>query len=234
MSNLDIEKKLYIHECELKYRIDCEEEQAYIQRLVQNNFKLDADILETDYIPDVKDFKCKENGIILRIRIITGTTNDTLVTLKVNNRSAEIQDNFEIEYFDSAYDKNKFEEINRVLLKYVGAKIPDDISKERNMKSIIKRMSQNGFSKNRMLSQKRRRNYTRGNIKVSFDTFPRQIGKYMEVEATSPEDLGDFVKRMKFNVEKIEKLNYGKLIQEKQKELPEHERRVCVFESIMQ
>lgn len=51
----------------------------------------------------------------------------------------------------------------------------------------------------------------------------------MEIEAGSPESLDNFIAEMNFDSSKIEPLNYGKLIQKKQKLLAEKDRRICLF-----
>lgn len=223
-----INSKMYFHECEIKYRL-YDEEEKNIQLLLQNGFELKEDILETDYSPDVEGFLCKKNHLMFRIRLITGSRDDCLVTLKINQKNEHFQDNYEIEYYDSGFDKDKFNEINRVLERNVGITIPEAISSERNINDIILMLKNVGFVKNRMLSQKKRRVFSNGDIKVSFDTFPRNIGKYMEIEASSAESLHEFVTKMKFDSAKIEPLNYGSLIQKKQSQLNELEKRICIF-----
>ena len=229
MSNI-INKDLYFHECELKYRLFERDKEIYIDQLNQLGFEMKEDILETDYTPDVDGFLCRKNNVMLRFRIIEGTRNDCLVTLKVKGENESFNDNYELEYYDSNFSEEVFAEINKVLLQYTGCCISKELSNERKVGVLITELKKIGFINNRMLSQKKRTIYTKDDIKISFDRFPRDIGEYMEVETSSPSKLQEFVEAMKYDVTKIEKLNYGLLIQKKQAELSDDERRVCVFD----
>lgn len=229
--NIAIDKSLYFHECELKFRVESDmEKQAYQQRLLESGFEKEDEILETDYVPDTDQFECKKNGMVLRVRQISGGKNDMLVTLKLRNQNDKIQDNYEVEFYKSQFDAKKLNEISRILNEYTGKKLPFGILEKEELLDIVGEMKRNGFSETRMLSQKKRTNYRRYQITVSFDTFPGSVGTYMEIEASNPEMLEKFVNDMDLEMEKVEPLNYGKLIQKKQQDLPEKLRRICMFQ----
>lgn len=226
---MNISKDLYFHECEIKFKLDEMDETEIYDSLIKNGFSLKEDIMETDYTPDVEGFLCKNNNIVLRIRLITGTQNDCLITLKINKKNEAFQDNLELEFLGSDICQEKLIEMNRILEQITQHTIPEQISTVRDINEIIELMKMAGFVEKRMLSQKKRKTLTNGEINVSFDTFPKNIGKYMEVEATSPIKLENFIDQMKYDRSKIETLNYGKLIQKKQSDLDEKERRICLF-----
>lgn len=231
MNTRNVNKGLYSRECELKYKIDLQSKDEYIYQLMQEGFKKVGSIVETDYTPDVEGFICKKAGIMLRIRKITGYQNDLLVTLKIKNDNNYFQDNYEIEFLNSEYKKEIFDEINEIIFHCTGKKISEEILKNKGMSEIICIMEKSGFCVNRMLSQKKRDVYRKNGVKICFDTFPKDIGTYMEVETFSPKKLISFVTYMGYDQEKIEKRNYGKLIQDKQKDLDEKDRRICIFEN---
>ena len=226
---MSIDEKMFFHECEIKYRISETDKNSIIEELASKGFILEKDVVETDYTPDVEGFLCRNNNLMLRIRLISGTQNDCLVTLKIKQQNDDFQDNLEIEYYNSEFNKNKYEEMNRLIAEKTQHKIPINISCQKDIDSIVSTMNEAGFTQNRMLSQKKRTIYSDGIINVSFDLFPNEIGQYMEIEAGSPESLDNFIAEMNFDSSKIEPLNYGKLIQKKQKLLTEKDRRICLF-----
>jgi adenylate cyclase class IV len=227
---VSIDEKLFFHECEIKYRISEIDKNNISEELVSKGFALEKKVIETDYTPDVEGFLCRKNNLMLRIRLISGTQNDCLVTLKIKQQNNNFQDNLEIEYYDSDFNKSKYEEIKRIIEEKTKYIIPVNISCQNDIDSIMSTMNAAGFTQNRILSQKKRTIYSNGKINVSFDLFPNDIGQYMEIEAGSPESLEKFVTEMNFDSSKIEPLNYGKLIQKKQKSLSEKDRRICCFE----
>lgn len=230
MENKNRKSELFSRECELKYKIDLQNKDKYMCRLIREGFEKVGCIVETDYTPDVEGFLCKKAGVMLRIRKIIGSQNDLLVTLKVKRDNSCFQDNDEIEFLASEFDQEIFDEINGIIFNCTGKKVPKEIIENKKMAEIICIMERNGFSVNRMLSQKKRDVYRKNGVKISFDTFPKDIGTYMEVETFSPEELIEFVTYMGYDQEKIEKRNYGKLIQDSQKDLNANDRRICVFE----
>lgn len=95
-------------ECELKYPINTDEEEILLQKLKDLGFEFQSENLESDYTPDVQGFLCRENGLMLRFRVLEGDTNDVLVTLKIKQNGKIFQDNYEIEYSFKNFDIEQF------------------------------------------------------------------------------------------------------------------------------
>ena len=219
-------------ECELKYKVqDTVEKIRLIEKLKSLGFKFNSNNLESDYTPDVEGFLCRENGMMLRFRVIEGTQNDVLITLKIKGKGKEFQDNYEIETLLSDFDINKFNAINNKLSEKAHQTIPFGITSLKTIKDIREYLAQNVFSQHRMFSQKRRMEYMKEEgPKITIDEFPRGIGTFLEIETETPEELFETVQILGLNQKNFEKRNYGEIIKEKQKGLPEEERRTCIFD----
>lgn len=218
-------------ECELKYEIKNDlDEKNIIKKIKMLGFEYKSNNLESDYTPDVEGFLCRKQGIMLRFRVIEGTENEVLLTLKIKGDGKEFQDNYEIETLFSKFDKEKFKKINEILIQATQNKLPEDIIKLKKINEIVRYLKENQFSQHRMFSQKKRIEYVdKKERKITIDEFPNKIGKYLEIECENSEDLFEMVDILKLNKENLEKRNYGEIIKEKQKDLPEEKRRTCVF-----
>jgi adenylate cyclase class IV len=133
-------------ECELKYKIINKEfENNVLKKIEKEGFVLKSQNLESDFVPDVEDFLCRKNNLMLRFRVIEGTDNDTLLTLKIKRINTNFQDNYEIEYKFSDFLKNKitFNKINDILYKFVGKRIPIEINNLDNINDLQKLLIEN-------------------------------------------------------------------------------------------
>lgn len=224
----EIEEK---RECEVKYKLQSLlEEIKFIEKMENLGFEFNSNNLESDYTPDVKGFLCKKNGIMLRFRVLEGTDNDVLLTLKIKGMGNEFQDNYEIETLFSNFDETKFHQINEKLYNATKCKLSPDVKELKDIDSIIKYLKENSFTEHRMFTQKKRKEYIDGNRrKITIDEFPRNIGKYLEIETESPEELFKVVQSLGLKKEQVETKNYGEIIKEKQNTLPEEQRRTCIF-----
>lgn len=219
-------------ECEMKYRIkNKEEENIFIEKIEKLGFQFKCENLESDYTPDVPNFLCRENGLMLRFRVFEGNTNDVLITLKIKGVGRKFQDNYEIETSFNEFDIEKFNEINDKLFEATKCKVPLEIRNFNNINSIRKYLSNNSFSEHRMFTQKKRREYMDNQgKKITLDEFPKDIGKFLEIETVTPEELFETIEKIGLSEDNLEKRNYGEIIKEKQKELPESQRRTCIFD----
>ena len=227
-----MEQKQGKRECEMKYRINNkEEEKFFIEKIEKIGFKFKCENLESDYSPDVPNFLCRENGLMLRFRVLEGNTNDVLITLKIKGVGEKFQDNYEIETSFKKFDIEKFNDINDILFEATKCKIPIEIRNFNNINSIRKYLSNNSFSEHRMFTQKKRREYIdKEGKKITLDEFPKDIGKFLEIETVTPEELFEIIKIIGLSEQNLEKRNYGEIIKEKQRDLPENERRTCIFD----
>jgi adenylate cyclase class IV len=80
-----------------------------------------------------------------------------------------------------------------------------------------------------MFSQKKRREYVLDNTKIMIDKFPKNIGKYLEIETKNPKKLLKIVDMLRLDKNKVEKRNYGEIIKDNQKGVSEEKKRVCIF-----
>ena len=218
-------------ECEIKYPItSISEELNLIEKIQKLGFIFKSSNLESDYVPDVNGFLCRKNGIMLRFRVLEGSDNDVLLTLKIKGKEEGFQDNYEIETLFSDFDENNFNKINEVLYNVTDYKLPVEIVNLRKISEIRKYLRNSSFLQHRMFIQKKRKEYILENKKITIDEFPGEIGKFLEIETNTPEELFRISESLELNRDKIETRNYGEIIKEKQKDLPENKRRICIFE----
>lgn len=230
IENKDIVKR----ECELKFAIkDNNEKKNVINKLNRLGFKLLSKNIETDYTPDVENFICKENGLILRFRIEDGETHRILLTLKVAKENCEFQENYELEFYFDEFDQIKFKLLNQLLYKYVKIRIPKKIIHKKSISDIRELLKEKGFVKQRTLIQKKRSEYRLNNIKITIDEFPANIGTYLEIETSTNSTIKKAVKLLELDSTKAINKKYGKIIKEKQANLPEEKRGICVFTEIV-
>ena len=218
-------------ECEIKYPItSISEELNLIEKIQKLGFIFKSSNLESDYVPDVNGFLCRKNGIMLRFRVLEGSDNDVLLTLKIKGKEEGFQDNYEIETLFSDFDENNFNKINEVLYNVTDYKLPVEIVNLRKISEIRKYLRNSSFLQHRMFIQKKRKEYILENKKITIDEFPGEIGKFLEIETNTPEELFRISESLELNRDKIETRNYGEIIKENQKDLPENKRRICIFE----
>ena len=227
-------KNLYKRECELKFRVLSHEHyKILLNKMLRAGFELHGSHVETDFTPDVYDFSCRRNSIILRFRLFESKTSNYLTTLKIAKPNDLFQEFIEIEYYSDIADRDKHSEINRILSQHANISIPEDLDIGEDIFSLVSRLYQIGFVHCRMLSQKKRSLYKKKGISICFDEFPKAIGTYMEIEANSEVELNRVVANLKLDRNQSEHRNYGKLIQDIQMDMgvPEKQRRVCVFDA---
>lgn len=82
-----------------------------------------------------------------------------------------------------------------------------------NIVDIIHHLSLCGFSHCEVM-QKKREHYTNEIVQVEFDSFPNNVGLYMEIEAYSEEELLSMVTALNINIKDMENRNYGQIILE--------------------
>lgn len=219
-------KRLVKHECEVKYIINELDEENILSLLEENGFFFVNDYLETDYCPDTEDSLLKRAGLVLRFRYTEGTYSDILLTLKIKGEDTRFQDNFEVEFWFKEKNAEKLELINSILYEQTEQQLPKEILYQTSIDEVRNILRSIGFEHCRMWSQKKRKIYSNGNITLSFDLLPKDFGRYLEIEANNPSDLFCFIKKLNYPLRKIEKRNYGKLIQSKSAV----NNRVCLFE----
>lgn len=221
-----VKKRLVEHECEVKYVISELDEINILSLLGENGFFFVNEYLETDYCPDTEDSLLKRAGLVLRFRYTEGTYSDILLTLKMKGEDTRFQDNFEVEFWFKEKDTEKLKLINSILHKHVEQQLPKEILYQTSIDEVRNILYNIGFEYCRMWSQKKRKIYSNGNITLSFDLLPKDFGRYLEIETNNPSDLFGFIKNLNYPLKKIEKRNYGKLIQSKSAV----NNRVCLFE----
>ncbi len=235
------QQNLYKNELELKYEvIDSKTFENYKRVIEKAEFQMRGSFLETDFVPDLANFGCKSKGIVLRYRIVKPRR--YLLTLKLKGRRHDLQDNIEIEYESCSKDKKPFKEIQRIINSEFSIQLSELVLLKNtiieNTVEIIDYLYSIGFTKCRMLSQKKRTIYTKGEKSFCFDTFPDPIGTYLELEAFNDKDLRELKKVVASVIEldSCEVKNYGKIIQEKLNSygIPRSKQRVCVFSNNLQ
>lgn len=220
------------HECEIKYKINSEQELAILRAEIEaKEFKLTDKRRETDFVPDVKGFVCKENGFMIRFRnIISDSRKDILITMKVKGKATGFQEYFEYEYSLSNFKQDVFDSINEKLMSVTGFKIPAEINKTTDFMEIIRIMRASEFTEHRIILEKDREEYKKTGSTISIDLLPEGIGYFMEIETQTPEELMELVESFKLNKDLLITDNYGSVLKNHKRGSPEILMRTGLFD----
>lgn len=181
------------------------------QHALNEGFFDQGKILQRDWSPDFDENQLKQNGLLLRIRkeFLSAGTDRWIVTLKKSSISNGIHQNLELEATnDNLQNYSKIESILSQIInqKLVLKKI---IIEDKPYLEKIK------MTKVRMLSEKKRHNFVKKGVVLSFDEFPVPLGHYIEVEVDTDEnDLLSWEKILKLASLHTEERNYGQLIKD--------------------
>lgn len=235
----NIKKPLYIasktvgtRECEIKYALhNATEKDRFKDYLEKHGFVAEEVRLETDYIPDTPDFLCRKNNLLLRFRNIKKLkNNDILITLKIGKTNIQgFQDAYEIQYYFSDINKELFDKINERLRSATGISLPIQVHKYKSIEALRNYLFDIGFPSLRTYIEKKRTEYSKRDIHVTFDLFPEKIGNYLEIETQTPEELKRMIEVLKLNPNRLELRDYGDIVKAKKEGLPEEEKRTAVF-----
>lgn len=204
-------------ECELKYKLqDIEHQNKLVNKLISLGFTKSFSILESDFILDTDSRQCRMNSFLFRIRYEMNLFNGfprIIYTFKIKNKSVIIQDNCEIEFDSRSKSYKDLEVIVQELYRITGIKLTEQDFLVCNIVDIIRHLSLCGFSHCEIM-QKKREHYTNNTVQVEFDSFPDNIGLYMEIEAYSEEDLLSMVSALDMSINDMDNRNYGQIILE--------------------
>lgn len=226
------ENKNGTRECEVKVPITEEKEsKRIIKILLANGFKSAGEQLETDFVPDTKDFLCRKNKLILRFRKIKKANKvDILLTLKIGKTTdGGFQDARELQYYFSNIQSQVFKSINVILKKSTDLKLPYKVHNFNDLSALRLFLANYGFPSLRTLVEKKRTTYCKDDRSVTFDVFPQKIGKYLEIETQTPEDLNNMIGLLKIKKNQIELRDYGDIVKSKKIGLSEDEQRTTLF-----
>ena len=116
-----------------------------------------------------------------------------------------------------------------MLQKATGYKLPGAIHIFHDIYALKVYLATIGFSSLRTLIEKKRTRYRKNTVAVTFDIFPEKIGKYLEIEAKTPESLEKMIAFLRIPKESIEIRDYGDIVKAKKEGLPEEEKRTALF-----
>ncbi len=223
---------LETRECEVKFALlDDVEAQKIRQRLLLLGFVPGEEQLETDFIPDTKDFLCRKNNLLLRFRQIRRKgSDDILLTLKMGKTNIEgFQDAKELQYSFSDIQLNIFDSIVKIIKIATSVELPREIHDRRDLKDLRIFLAQVGFPALRTLVEKKRTVYINEDSLVTFDIFPGDIGRYLEIETKTPEALQIMIDKLGIPRDQLEIRDYGDIIKAKKSHLSEIDQRTALF-----
>lgn len=202
-------------ECELKYKIQNKAvKNEKLELMLENGYIFSSEVIETDYIFDTKEYLCKKNNLIFRMRNkmdIKSKSSFLVFTLKIRGMSNSFQDNYEIEFHSQNMNKQNIKLMIGMLQKKVGIELREKFFWENSAENILFYLRSSGFSECGIM-QKKRSYYIGNNSLITFDVFPNTIGTYLEIEASNENDLFKIVEMLKLKKTELEKRNYGQLI----------------------
>ena len=144
----------------------------------------------------------------LKLKIDSMEMKDAIITRMKNNGYIHREYSLETDYILDTEMKDLDKQLFRVR-KYSNKEFEDLIFtiKIKGL-DILKKF---GFCIKRVI-QKKRDVYVGEHAKILFDTFPKSVGTYLEIEAGSKQNLEMEVKRIGVEKLPLEKRNYGQII----------------------
>ena len=222
----------FFHECEANYPLrSADDREKLEQRIVGCGFVCKGDQFESDVVPDTADFRCRQQKLVLRFRHITRKDNtDVLVTLKVRGEAAHFQEHFELEYYLSKPNAAIFADIRTTFRDRISVDLPETLNnfKPDQFDMLIADVKKI-LPSHRIVFEKVRRTYTRGDCKALIDTLPEGLGDYLELEAPSPDQLQALIIELGLADTARDPRDYGQLLTEHKAQYPEQEKRTGRF-----
>ncbi len=229
---MPIAKTVGIRECEVKFALYGQETLLKFQSILLNNHFIAApEQLETDFLPDTEDFLCRQNNLLLRFRQVRNETkDDILLSLKIGKTNKKgFQDARELEYYFSNINYDIFKAINTILEQTTKHTLPETIHSFQDLRQLQSFLGIISFPALRIFIEKKRTQYSKGTNHVTFDTFPKDIGTYLEIETRTPEELDYMIALLQLPKDQLELRDYGDIVKDAQRELPESQRRTALF-----
>ncbi len=202
-------------ECEIKYRINDENElKSILDSLERNKFIFVERRIEKDFVPDLECFPCRNSKILLRFRQISfENKKDVLVTLKEKGFRGVYKMDTETEFLLSQEDKKEeFEKINSILKNNIGVILPDSVINQVDLFEIQKILIKEGWTEIRAFNEKIRKFFKLKNVNIFIDEFPKPIGMFCEIEAWNERNLLGIIKKINLPESRIVREDYGEII----------------------
>jgi adenylate cyclase class IV len=167
---------------------------------------------------------------MIRFRKIVGEElSDIVVTMKIKGDAKGFQEYFEYEYTLSNYKPEIFKKINKKLREITGTTLPGEVNITYDFKKLVRLLRSSGFSEHRLLLEKMREEYKRGDVTIEIDLLPEGIGHYIEIEAGTPERLLSYITELDLPKKNLTTSNYGGILKEYKKDCPEILMRTGLF-----
>lgn len=202
-------------EIEIKLRLnDAAEQEAMAARLEQLGFVSEQAVEELDYVPDTVGYGCRKAGLMVRFRRVTcdGRPTRILLTFKKKYRDAKFIVADETEFYLDEPDAEAWRYINLALVDAGVKPLPDGLLGGRDFMKVIELAFKGGYAWFRILVEKRRQLWRRGELVATIDELPNGIGRFIELEAHSEQQLDELMAELGLPVSKLERLDYGDII----------------------
>ncbi len=206
-----------MREVELKARLSVAEEELLLDRVRDLGFSEHGKpMVQLDLVLDTNGFAMRKNGLLLRLREeTTDGERKLLLTLKIRNPgsgSGNVQDNTELELeLPDPASATGFEILGIVNQK-LGTAIPETLLASRQLRTGTKLLVvEAGLSQVRSALQKSRREFRRDGVAVCFDGFADYMGRFVELEAESPEEVQELASELRIDSSNLVVGNYGQL-----------------------
>jgi len=201
----------------------------YKDILSKLKFRESGHYIETDYLPDTDDGLCKKNGLLLRFRHVrTKTTSEWVLTLKTRSSSTDVIEFFETELSFKDGENETFRHINDVLSRVVGRTLSPRLLQMDTLDSVREALVEDGFTAHRILLDKYRQKYAKGQDHVLLDYFPDQMGAYIELESHDRESLDRLSTLLAIQTKKLTD-DYGDILKSHKSGLSYLQQRTALF-----
>jgi adenylate cyclase class IV len=204
----------------------------YRKLLVDNGYKLISKRIETDYLPDSEKSELKTNGLLFRLRLVEEISRKYwVITVKKRSMKSGVLDFEEIETRSDLLHIQTLNHITKTIEEQTGAHL--DLTKigDMTLDQVRDYIHQNNLTKNRILLDKYREEYAKGDTVVTLDTFPEKMGSYIEVETFSIKQTTAAFRELGFKKMDVITTDYGDLLKLSKSDTDDENQRRSLFES---
>lgn len=186
--------------------------------------------IETDFLPDTEDNLLKVNNILLRFRFVqTNKGHQRLLALKKRRGTKGVLDFEEIETDLDDVHKATKQYIKTTIKAVTGVTIEDNLLASTDLEELQRLLNAAGLSKFRILLDKYREEYKKNTCKVTLDFFPDGMGRYLEIEGYTENEITEVYHSLGFHKNQVISIDYGDILKAHKVSLKGSRQRMAQF-----
>lgn len=203
-----------INECEVKFPLTLAIKKRIETFIAKKVIQYRGDIvLEDDLVVDTNMHDLKKLGILLRFRMFN-KSEPTLLTIKFKKERGLIKQDIELQKTVLEENKSFLSLVNDFLQALNLSKINfENIINAKNSDDVARYFEHMIYSRVRMRIQKKRQIFRlKENETICMDELPKDIGKFVEIESDSLENVQRIIRTIGLDTRSVIKEDYGEIV----------------------